>query len=153
MERKIGAMSAGTRELEEARLAQSLEAAGAMDMRARYRDALRALKMRDADAYAQATRYFESNIQPRLASDAEDPLNVWIDYGCKLGELSGGGRITAIDATGRAIPYAPPPPRGTLLLYLRDDTRTGNLVLLEPATASRAQAATISLLVEGKLSL
>ncbi len=135
-----------------ARLTEAFAARGLKDARDAYRARLRALRAADPEAFARATAFYEDHVTPRLESD-EDPLEVWIDYGRMLGELNGPGRLLAVDASGRARPYQPPLPTGTLLLFVPDERNEDVLAAMEPASPSAAQRATYGLLVERKLGL
>jgi hypothetical protein len=137
----------------DARLDQALAGADIRDPRPGCRDRLRALRAVDADAFSQALAYFETTLVPAIAGGAE-PLSEWVDYGRFLAERGGGGsgRVLALDASGRARPYEPPP-AGELVLFVPGDTRRPVTPLLEPQTLSAPQQATLDLLVRGRREL
>ena len=134
------------------RLTRAFAQRGLADARDAYRARLRWLRSADPDAYARAASYYETEVTPRLEG-AGDPVEVWIEYGRMLGELSGPGRLVAIDASGRARTHTPPLPADTLLLFIPEDREREVLAAMVPASPSRAQAATHTLLVERKLGL
>jgi hypothetical protein len=134
----------------EARLASAAEALGLADPRPPYRDRLRELRQTHPDAFERAIAHYEQRVLPALAQD--DPLPVWLEYGRFLGSLTGQGRLTHIDESGRASTWPPGDP-AALMLFVPDDTAAGALVLCQPASPSAAQQATLTLLVERKLSM
>ncbi|MCI0434135.1 MAG: hypothetical protein L0271_10945 [Gemmatimonadetes bacterium] len=135
-----------------ARLTRALAERGLADARDAYRARLRALRTSDPDAFRRATAYYEAEVTPRLES-ADDPIEVWIEYGRMLGELSGPGRLVAIDATGRAQTHRPPLPDSTLVLFMPEENTQDVLTAVMPASPSRAQQAAHALLVEKRLGL
>lgn len=138
-----------------ARLDEALSAANALDPRDSFRDALRALKERDAAKFEEAKRHFEGFVVPRVAEPDSDPLAEWLKYGYELARRSGAGALHAIDPSGLARPAeeGEPPGPGELLLFIPNDGRTPVLELAGPASPTPPQEATRDLLVRGKLSL
>ncbi len=139
------------RALADLRLAEALAASGLEDPRVLYRDRLRQLRTSDPAAFSRALEYFEGTLVPAVAGGA-DPLAAWIGYGTFLAELPGRGRTIAVDSSGRARPYEPPPDKA-LILFLPDDGRRPVEVLLGPSERSPAQQATVDLLVRGRREL
>ena len=137
----------------DARLETAVEETGARDPREFYRKVLRDLKGRDEAAYREGVRYYKERLVPAVADEASDPLAEWTEYGRTLAELTAEGRTLAVDPTGRAEPYEPPPARDRLVLHLPDD-RGGRAILVGlPPDLSAAQRATYDWLVAGKQRL
>ncbi len=137
-----------SRKLADQRLDQALAEARLEDPRPEFRDRLKQLRVRDAAAFARALEHFETKLVPAIAQGAE-PLGEWAAYGRILLEHEGPGRVLAVDASGRAQPYRPPP-RGDLLLFFPEDGRRPILPLLAPRAPSPAQRAAVDLLVRGR---
>lgn len=134
-------------------LEDSLATSPLQDPRSSYRDRLRTLKAQDSAAFERALRYFQEVLVPRVADQTGDPLAEWLEYGRLLAELSGPGRFVGVDATGRARPHEVVSDGSALLLHLPDDARAGAFVLALPRRPTRAQQATVDLLVSGKTSV
>jgi hypothetical protein len=128
----------------------ALERTGARDPRDFYRQRLRDLRERDADAYRRAVTYYETRLLPAVAEERSDPLVEWLEYGRMLAQLAAPGRAVAIDATGRATEYAPPVAPDHLVLHLPTAAREPVLTVGLPARLSPAQRATYDLLVAGR---
>ena len=113
------------------------------DFREEYRARLRWLKDNRPQYFAQALAHYNDVLVPNVAN-GNDAVAEWVEYGRTLGQLSGEGKIVAIDETGRAHPY-----QGLtgLILHLPDDTAVPALALAVPKTLSAAQKATMDLLV------
>jgi hypothetical protein len=77
----------------EARLDAALAEADVQDPRDHYRRALKALRQRDPDGFDAALRYFEEDLIPAVAGDA-DPIDTWIEYGTMLARTLGEGRTS-----------------------------------------------------------
>jgi hypothetical protein len=135
----------------DARLADAALALGLADPRPPLRNRLRELKDAHPAAFERALRHYDEAVLPELA-DGADPLAAWADWTRSLAELTSPGRLLAIDATGRAAPFAAPTP-GTMVLFVPDDAAAGVLVGLAPTEPSSAQQATVQLLVERRLAL
>ncbi|MFW6206564.1 MAG: hypothetical protein ACOC5J_01370 [Gemmatimonadota bacterium] len=133
----------------DARLEAALQDADLADPRPRYREALRHLRDRDPDTFDEAIRYFENELIPAVAGEA-DPLAAWLEYGRRLARALGDGRLMELDATGRARPVTDPAEARGLVLHLPDDTGTPALALRHPKELSKAQQAAVELLVEGR---
>jgi len=145
-------MTGEPRKQADARLAGRLAELEALDARETYRSLLRALKAENADAFTRASRYYEEHVVPRLLTEP-DPVDAWIDYGRMIGELAGTGRMLVIDESGRSQRYRPPLAPQQMVMFVPDDARVGSFAAIQPAALSAAQRATLSLLVEGRLSL
>ena len=117
------------------------------DPRPAFRDRLRLFREEQPDAFAAALQYYENVLVPAVAATESEPLSEWVQYGRRLGELSGPGRTMAIDATGRARPHGSDAREGELLLHIPHDTATQVLALAVPRNLSAAQQATLDLLV------
>lgn len=138
------------RQRADARLDEALEHAVLQDPRNGYRERLKLLRDRDQDAFAEARRYYEESLVPRVAAPDSDPVQEWFEYGRKLVALEGGegaGKVVSIDPSGRSTPFTPPLPPDHLVLYIPDDTRTPVLPLNVPLRLSLAQQASYDLLV------
>jgi hypothetical protein len=144
-----------------ARLTAAARAKGLADPRAPYRERLRVLRQTEPDAFERAIEHYEQHVLPSLA-DAE-PLPVWIEYGRFLATLTGAGKVTRIDESGRATSWSPDSPAALvskwtagvpvgLVLFIPDDAAADVMVLCQPVSPSDAQQATLRLLVERKLS-
>ncbi|MGQ0560385.1 MAG: hypothetical protein ACT443_00770, partial [Gemmatimonadota bacterium] len=109
------------------------------DFRDAYRERLRWLKENRAHGFTEALSHYNDVLVPNIASGA-DPIREWIDYGQRLGELSGSGKTVRVDETGRAHPF-----EGSvdgLILHLPDETTVPALPLAVPRAVSDAQQAT-----------
>jgi len=135
------------------RFEEALEQAGARDPRDHYRDLLRELKGRDADAYERAVEHFQDVLIPGIASGELEPLAAWREYGCKLAEWIAEGRTVEIDDTGLSRPHDPSTDGDRLVLHLPDDTGQKAILVSLPEDVTSAQRATYDLLVAGKQTL
>lgn len=138
------------RQRADARLDEALERAALQDPRDGYRERLKLLRDRDQAAFAEARRYYEEVLVPRVATPDSDPVLEWFEYGRKLVEMEGGeraGKVVMIDPSGRSVPFTPPLPLDHLVIYLPDDTRVPVLPLSIPLRLSLAQQASYDLLV------
>jgi hypothetical protein len=138
------------RDRAERRFLAALEWTGARDPRDFYRQRLRDLRSRDADAYQRAVAYYETRLIPAVARDESDPMAEWLEYGRVLAQLTTPGRTVGIDATGRARDYAPPAAPDLLVLHIPASAREPVLTVGLPARLSAAQRATYDLLVAGQ---
>jgi hypothetical protein len=134
--------NAAEQQLEKALAEQNLR-----DPREFLRDRLRFLKDRDRADFQKALDYFENVLKPNVSAPDSDPALEWLEYGKVLAELSGRGRIVAIDATGRATDAPPERIPHALLLHIPDDETTPVLVLSAPHALSAPQQASFDLLV------
>jgi hypothetical protein len=144
-------MSSELRTRAEARLAEAAAGLGLADPRAPLRGRLKQLREQHHAAFERAVAHYEGDVLPQLAGD--DPIGAWLEYGRFVGQLTSNGRLTAIDATGRAASFRPPLQPATLVLFMPEDTAVEPLVVVAPAELSAAQQATIDLLVHRKLAL
>ena len=133
----------------EARTVEAIAAGAYEDFREAYRERLRWLKEARPEGFSRALSAYETLVQ-RIA-DGGDVTREWLSYGRQLGELSGAGKLTAIDASGRAV--APTGAPDEMLLHLPDDIGVPALPLAVPRAASDAQRASLDLLVRRKLGL
>lgn len=133
----------------DARLETALAAADYRDPRPFYRSALRYLREHDDEGFRRAIGYFDEELVPAVAGDA-DPLTAWGEYGALLGRTLGAGRIMELDSTGRARPVESVEDTRGLVLYIPDDPAPPVLVLRYPTNASAAQHAAYELLVTGR---
>jgi hypothetical protein len=132
------------------RLADAFATRGIVDSREAYRERLRELKGTQRPAFDRAVRYYGETVTPRILG-GEDPMTVWIDYGGLLGGLTDGGELMAVDPTGRAWPYSPPPRSDHIVLFVPETGRSA-FVAARPEELTGPQDATVQLLVEGRLS-
>ncbi len=139
-----------TRDRADARLEAALEREAVHDPREFYRERLRLLRERNPSAFEEARRYYEDVLLPRVAAADSEPVREWFEYGRRLAELTAPGRLTEIDASGRARTFATPLDRELLVLHLPDEAGEPALVLNLPGRPSPAQRATCDLLVWGK---
>jgi hypothetical protein len=142
-------MDSQLRSRAEAGLVKAAERHGLADPRPSYRERLRALRQARPDAFDQAVEHYEQTVLPALA-DAE-PLPVWLEYGRYLASLTTTGKAITVDASGRAAPWTREAQAG-LVLFVPEDNAAEVMVLSQPVTPSPAQHATLTLLVERKLS-
>lgn len=133
----------------DARLDAALADADMQDPRDHYRRALRTLKQRDPDGFEAALRYFEEELIPAVAGQA-DPIEAWVDYGRMLARTLGEGRTIELDETGRARPVYDAKAATGLVLHVPDEATTPAFVLRSPRTPSPAQQAAVELLVDGR---
>lgn len=133
------------------RLDSALREAPVQDPRPHYRQALRQLKLLNPAGFERALRFFEEQLVPAVASDA-DPLDAWLEYGRMIAAESGPGRIVEVGPSGRAHAADRERPGGGMLLWLPDDDGARAMVLRAPRPATRAQQATVELLVEGRVT-
>jgi hypothetical protein len=144
-------MTSELREQAETRLTRAAHALGLADPRPALRARLKRLRETHPDAFSRAIRHYEENVLTGLIRD--DPLNAWLEYARFLGELTSAGRLTSVDATGRAATFRSPPQTGDLVLFLPEDPATDVLVAVAPLVPSAAQQATLDLLVARRLGL
>ena len=135
----------------DARLEQAATALGLADPRPPYRDRLRHLRETHPDAFQRAIAHYESQVLPAMADG--DAIASWLDYAQFLAGLTAEGALHVIDESGRASVYAEPLPPNALVLFVPDETSEAVLVAASPLHISRAQQATLDLLVNRKLSL
>ena len=133
----------------EARLESALENDGVRDPRPGYRTLLKRLRQQDPDAFSASIRYFEEELLPAVAGDA-DPLKAWLAYGQRLARALAPGRLMEVGPSGRAHAVEEAPEARALLLYLPDEDTLPAIVLRYPRPSTRAQDATVELLVEGR---
>jgi hypothetical protein len=134
----------------EARTADAIASGPFEDFREAYRDRLRWLKESSPEGFTRALKHYDALVESIVAGT--HPIEAWLDYGRRLGELSGKGRLMTIDASGRAQEAAGAA-EGELLLHLPDDINIPALPLAIPRSLSDAQRASLDLLVRRKLSL
>ena len=132
-----------------ARLETALQDADRQDPRPLYRPALKYLRDRDPEGFRDALRYFEEELIPAVAGEA-DPLAEWLAYGRRLARALGDGRLVELDSTGRARPVSDPAAARGLVLHVPDDSAAPAIALRYPADPSRAQKAAFELLIEGR---
>lgn len=118
------------------------------------RQPLRALlkELKDTPAFDEAVRYYREELVPKVADGEADPLDGWLEFGRKLAALSGPGREVVIDPGGKSHVPSGRSADNHVILYLPDDPRQQILPLRLPRERSRAQEATLRLLVERKTS-
>lgn len=138
----------------DSRLEAALDASSASDPRPFYRSVLRHLRERDDQGFRRALRYFEEELVPAVAGEA-DPLAAWAEYGGVLASVLGAGQTVELDRTGRARPLESGSAAGAaaaagLVLHIPDATDAPVLVLRYPREASAAQHAAYELLVQGR---
>jgi hypothetical protein len=133
----------------EGRTRAAIEAGPYEDFREAYRERLRWLKETRGEAFTNALAQYE--ILVHSIAEGADPVRSWLQYGRRLGELSGAGKVYAIDASGRSL--TPTGADGEMLLHLPDDVSVPALPLAVPRSISEHQKATLDLLVRRKLSL
>lgn len=133
------------------RLRAALAERGLADPRPSLRERLRALRDGNPAAFEEAKARFESIVQDGDAT--RDTVEAWVEYGRYLGDLTGPGTLYAVDAGGRAVPWAPPPAPGILILHIPDETGAPALAVMAPTDPSPAQQATLDLLVGRRLAL
>lgn len=114
------------------------------DFREAYRARLRWLKDNRPQQFPEALSHYNDVLVPNIAGGNE-PLREWIDYGQRLGQLSGPGKTVCLDESGRAWPYHSDV--NGLILHLPDDVGTPALALAVPRDLSEAQKAALQLLV------
>lgn len=133
----------------DARLEAALGNLDYRDPRPFYRSALRYLRERDEEAFGRALRYFEDELVPAVAGEA-DPGAEWSEYGAVLARALGPGRMAELDSTGRARGVETALGAKGLVLYIPESTDAPVLVLRYPRGATPAQHAAYELLVEGR---
>ncbi|MGH7503858.1 MAG: hypothetical protein ACREL7_19185 [Longimicrobiales bacterium] len=140
-----------TKEQTDERLTAAQAESGLVDSRASYRARLRALRASDEDAFRRANEHYDREVMPRIAS-GRGAIDAWIEYGRLLGELTGPGRLVAVDGSGRSRPHEAPYQRGMLVLYM-PETGGDVFAVALPLELTAAQRATVGLLVEKRLSI
>lgn len=124
---------------------KALSQAPFADFRGVYRDRLRWLKEARSQGFTTALGHYNDVLVPNIAAGAA-PIDEWLDYGKRLGELAGSGKVVRIDESGRARPYD-----GIaqgVILHLPDDAAVPALALAVPREPTDAQRATLELLVK-----
>lgn len=135
----------------DARLERALSDGGVRDPRPLYRPILRLLKERDPDAFERSVRWFEDELIPAVAGDA-DPLAAWLDYGRRLAHAAAPGTVVEVGPSGRSHPVEEGRPVRGLLLHLPDDPAIPAFVLRHPHPATRSQDATVELLAQRRVT-
>jgi len=133
----------------EQRTAEAIASSPFEDFREGYRERLRWLKETRPQGFTEALASYGQLVENIARGD--DPLHEWLTYGKRLGELSGAGKMYAIDRTGAAQPVAQF--EESLLLHLPDEINVPALPLAVPRDLSEAQRASLDLLVRRKLAL
>jgi hypothetical protein len=144
-------MSNELRARAEARLIEAAAALGLADPRPPLRERLKRLREVHPAAFERAVAHYEQAVLPALA-DA-DPVGAWLEYGRFVGQLTGEGRMVAVNDTGRATTFSPPPTPSTLYLFIPEEASEEVIVAAAPDMPSSAQEATLALLVRRELSL
>ena len=133
----------------ERRTAEAIANGPFEDFREGYRERLRWLKEARPGGFTEALAHYEQLVHNVAAGD--DPMQEWLGYGKRLGELSGTGKVVTIDETGRALSASAFGQQ--LLLHLPDDINVPALPLAVPRVLSEHQKATLDLLVRRKLAI
>jgi hypothetical protein len=126
---------------------EALTESGARDPRDFYRQRLKELRERSLPAFQRATEHFDDVLVPAIATEGNDPIAQWLEYGRLLASLFCEGETVQIDPTGRSSRYAPPVPVDHLVLHLPASSREAALAVGLPPRLSPAQRATYDLLV------
>jgi hypothetical protein len=147
----LAGMDAEHRARAESRLQHAAADLGLADPRSDMRERLRHLRQAQPDAFRRAIEHYEATVLPALAEG--EPLEAWLDYGRFVGQLTANGRLTAVDTSGRAAAYRPPPVAGTLIMFVPEDTAVDALLVVRPQQPAPAQQASIDLLVHRRLAL
>lgn len=121
------------------------------DPRGTYRQRLRYLKDADPSAFETARTWYEETLVPSI-EQGSDPVNAWIEYGRRLGELTAPGPTFAIDASGKAREFTGHPD-GAFVIHLPTDTAAPALPLAVPRQLSPAQRASFDLLIDRARSI
>ena len=144
-------MGSGLEEKAEARLSEALRDTGAVDPRPVCREFLRELQGHGQHPYDDAISAFRNSVVARIGGEEADPLETWLLYACELAERIRPGRNVVIDGTGRAAPLEPPPSWQDLILHLPRNSRSPCLIVGRPPELTRAQRATVAVLVTRKV--
>lgn len=123
-----------------------LDARGLRDPRGYYRELLKKLKAKNAQAYGSAVAYHDERLKGGLESADADVVEEWVEYGRYLAELLTPGRTWSVDPTGLAEPYHRPPAADALILHLPEAPLERGLVLSAPKSLTPPQKATYELL-------
>jgi hypothetical protein len=146
-------MDPDTQAAADRRLEEALAATGARDPRPACREALREIRRRSEDEYAEAVgEYRESVIRGITQGDA-DPVLTWIEFGVRLADRLAPGKTLAVDGDGRARDYAWPPAGSELIVHLPNDRGTRAIPVALPSVPTLAQRATVQLLAHGRVKL
>ena len=137
----------------DALLNQALAETGAPDPRPRYRLLLSELKRQNPSAYDEAVSRFRDVVLPSIARRESEPLTAWLDYGRHLAENLAPGRTLSLDEHGRSSPLTSPASWKDLILHVPADPRARAILVGEPPAPTRAQRATVELLVNGRVML
>lgn len=135
------------------RLEEALARTDARDPREFYRERLRELKDRDPAAFERAVDHYRNVLLPAIATDGEEPLEAWTEYGRTLAELEAPGRTVSIDGTGRSHAYERGHAGDRLILHMPRARNVPVLLVGLPAGLTPAQRATYDWLVAGRQSL
>ena len=117
---------------------------GLEDVQPLYRRLLARLRTRDAVAYEEAVERYRAEVEARVES-AEDPVAVWVSYGCWLAPKLGRGTLKSVSREGRADDVREPV-LGPMLMHVPEDERESAVLLAMPSDASPAQRETATLL-------
>ena len=142
-----------TKEQIEQRTDAAFEQSPWRDPRADYRMLLRRLRERDTAAFESAVAEYDARVIGPLSDPTVDPVAAWLEYGRKLADIAGGGRLVRIDREGRSETGAESGAEPMLLLHLPADETAAAIVVAEPREPSPAQRAAKLLLAESRQSL
>lgn len=140
-----------TQELADARFEEALQASGTRDPREFYRAQLQEMKQSHPDAYAEAVRFYQGALIPGIADGSLEPIQAWLDYGCRLSAWMAPGRAVDVDPSGRRHAHEVPTPPDRLVLHIPDAPQVRASLVGLPVDLSDAQQATYALLVQGRL--
>ncbi|MSR22010.1 MAG: hypothetical protein EXR92_00380 [Gemmatimonadetes bacterium] len=135
------------------RLAGALERTGARDPREAYRDLLKELRGRSKDAYEEAVREYRTTVLEPIAEAGADPVQAWLEFGCRLAKRLHPGQAVVLNEAGRARPLEPPPGPDALILHVPEERRARAMILGMPRELTPAQRAAVDLLALGKVKL
>lgn len=122
---------------------QAIAAGKVEDFREDFRERLRWLKDNRPQSFSQALSHYNDILVPNVAA-GNAAMQEWVQYGRLLGDLSGAGKVVAIDESGRARDFGDE--INSLVLHLPDDTAVPALALIIPRALTAAQRATLDLL-------
>lgn len=134
------------------RLAQALSRTGAEDPRGPCRRLLRAIKEIGEPGYSAAVERFGETIRS-IADEEVDPLDGWLAFARHLAETLDPGEDVVVDATGRSTPLRSEGSWKELILHIPENPKSRASLVNAPPEPTEPQAATIDLLVNGKLRL
>ena len=113
------------------------------------REKLQELKKIDSESYQQALVYYNETLLPAITKNGDNCLTSWQKYGCFISNLQNPGTPVEIDTNGRLHDCHNPTPSDRMVLHMPNTASHRAVPITLPLHLSKAQGATLDLLVKG----